>query len=86
MDTTVPTGAATLLDFIYRTDAWQRPACETIFGNRQSRLPKPITKMTLGEVIDAQKTWATKAWARKFGSDKASSAAGAVYSSCGYAA
>lgn len=79
MDITVPTGSALLLDFIYRTDAGKAPpeCYDTIFGNRQSGLTKPITKMTLGELIDAQKTWSTKAWAKKFGSDKASSAAGA---------
>lgn len=80
MDKNVPAGAALLLDFIYRTDAGGAPpeCYEIIFGNRQSALPKPITQMTLGEVIDAQKTWSSKAWARKFGSTKASSAAGAA--------
>ncbi|WP_245417622.1 hypothetical protein [Aminobacter sp. AP02] len=44
----------------------------------QSGLSKPITKMTLGDLIDAQKTWSTKVWAKKFRSDKASSAARAA--------
>lgn len=49
MDRTVPAGAALLLDFIYRTDAGKAPPLcyEIIFGNRQNRLSKPITKMTL---------------------------------------
>lgn len=79
MDASVPTGAALLLDFIYSTETTKPPACyDVIFGNRQTGFVKPLTKMTLGEVIDAQKVWATKAWAKKFGSTAASSAAGAA--------
>lgn len=75
----MPAGAAILLDFIYRTETSRTPpeCYDVIFGNRQSALPKPLTSMTLGDVIDAQKTWSTKAWAKRFGSTKASSAAGA---------
>lgn len=81
MDRSVPAGAARLLDFIYRTDAGSPPpACyAVIFGNRQNRLPKPITAMTLGELIDAQKNWASKTWVKKnWGATTASSAAGAA--------
>lgn len=81
MDRTVPAGAALLLDFIYRTDAGAPPpqCYETIFGNRQNRLPKPITKMTIGDLIDAQKNWSSKAWVKKnWGYGTASSASGAA--------
>ncbi len=83
MDRTVPAGAALLLDFIYRADAGHAPPdCYlTIFGNRQKYLPKPLTSMTLGEVIDAQKNWSNRAWVRKnwsAGAKAASSAAGAA--------
>jgi muramidase (phage lysozyme) len=81
MDRTVPAGAALLLDFIYRTDAGKAPPLcyETIFGNRQNRLATPITKMTLGDLIDAQKNWSSKAWVKaNWGYGTASSAAGAA--------
>lgn len=79
MDKTVPAGAAILLGFIYRTETDQDPpGCyDVIFGNRQSALAKPLTQMTLGEVQAAQLTWSGTAWAKRFGSAKASSAAGA---------
>ena len=62
MDRTVPAGAAMLLDFIYRTDAGTgAPECyETIFGRRQKHLEQPITKITIGDLIDAQKTGRAK--------------------------
>lgn len=80
MNKVIPPGAALLLDFIYRTEVGKgAPACyNVIFGNRQSRLAKPLTAMTLAEVQEAQKTWASKAWAKRFGSNAASSAAGAA--------
>jgi muramidase (phage lysozyme) len=81
MDVTVPAGAAILLDFIYRTDAGAPPpkCYETIFGNRQNRLARPITKMTLGDLIDAQKNWSSKAWVKaNWGYATASSASGAA--------
>lgn len=81
MDKTVPAGAAILLDFIYRTDAGKAPpeCYDVIFGNRQSRLAKPITQMTLGDLIDAQKNWSSKAWVKKnWGYSSASSASGAA--------
>jgi hypothetical protein len=80
MDKTVPAGAALLLDFIYRTETSKSPpGCyEVIYGNRQSALKKPVTQMTLAEIQEAQKTWATKAWAARFNSTKASSATGAA--------
>ncbi len=55
MDKTVPAGAAMLLDFIGDLEAPQ--GYGTIYADKQGRLPKPLTSMTLGEVIDAQKAW-----------------------------
>lgn len=55
MDTNVPTGAALLLDFIGGIEAPK--GYDTIYGNNQGKLPKPLTTMTLGDVIDAQKSW-----------------------------
>ncbi|EXL07433.1 membrane protein [Brucella anthropi] len=81
MDKTVPAGAALLLDFIYRTDAGKAPphCYQVIFGNRQKHLPQPITQMTLGDLIDAQKNWSSKAWVKKnWGYGTASSAVGAA--------
>jgi muramidase (phage lysozyme) len=52
---TVPTGARLLLDFIGDTEAPK--GYGTIYANKQSKLAKPLTSMTLGEVIDAQKAW-----------------------------
>lgn len=52
---TVPVGARLLLDFIGDTEAPM--GYGTIYANKQSKLPKPLTSMTLGEVIDAQKAW-----------------------------
>jgi hypothetical protein len=79
MDKTVPTGAAILLDFIYRTETGKGPpdCYDVIFANRQSALTKPVTKMTLAEVQAAQVVWSTKSWAARFKSGKASSATGA---------
>ncbi|MCK8781119.1 hypothetical protein M0654_14120 [Rhizobium sp. NTR19] len=55
----VPAHAMLLLEFIYRTETGKnRPACyEVIYGHNQSKLPKPLTSMSLGEVIDAQADW-----------------------------
>lgn len=78
MDKTVPPGAAMLLDFIRSIEIGRadRASYDVIFGNRQTALERPITQMNLGDLIDAQKQWSTKAWAKKFKATKASSAAG----------
>lgn len=55
MDKTVPPGAALLLDFIGATEAPN--GYGTIYGNRQGKLPKPLTFMTLDEVVAAQRSW-----------------------------
>ncbi len=52
MDRTVPAGAALLLDFIGGIEAPR--GYDVIYGNNQDKLPAPITRMTLGELIDAQ--------------------------------
>lgn len=52
MDRTVPAPAAILLDFIGDIEAPR--GYDTIYGNNQTKLATPITKMTIGELIDAQ--------------------------------
>ncbi len=55
MDKTVPAGAAILLDFIGDIEAPR--GYDVIYGNNQNKLPTPITKMTIGELIDAQSSF-----------------------------
>ncbi|MDH6229591.1 muramidase (phage lysozyme) [Mesorhizobium soli] len=55
MDKTVPAGAAMLLDFIGDIEAPK--GYGTIYGNNQGKLPKPLTSMTVGKVVDAQASW-----------------------------
>lgn len=55
MDKTVPAGAALLLDFIGNIEA--PGGYGVIFANRQDRLDKPLTSMTLDEVLAGQATW-----------------------------
>jgi muramidase (phage lysozyme) len=59
MNNTVPSGAAMLLDFIRKAEVGSsgRASYDVIYAHRQDSLPKPLTTMALGEVIDAQKTW-----------------------------
>lgn len=59
MDRTVPPGAAILLDFIGKIEAPK--GYGTIYGNNQGKLSKPLTSMTLGEVIKSGSSW-TKAY------------------------
>ena len=52
MDSSIPTAAGLILDFIASKEA---PAgYGTIYGNKQGKLTKPITSMTLDELIDNQ--------------------------------
>lgn len=75
MDANIPTAAAILLDFIGDIEAPK--GYDTIFGNRQNRLAKPITKMTLDEVMAHQRNWSSKRWvAQHWGYKSASSASG----------
>lgn len=64
MDKTVPTPAARLLLFIGGIEAPR--GYDTIFGNNQGKLPKPITTMTVDQVLAAQ-----PGWSRRFGSSAA---------------
>lgn len=62
MPSNVPAGAAMLLDFIARleTNRQGQAAYETIIGYRNEkpgRLPRPITQMTLEELLAEQKRW-----------------------------
>jgi len=59
MDRTVPTGAAILLDFIRKTEVGRddRASYDVIYANKQSKLPKPLTSMNIGEIVDAQRAW-----------------------------
>lgn len=61
MDKTVPAGAAMLLDVIGGIEAPR--GYDTIFGNNQGKLPKPVTSMTLAEVQSEQGSWT-----KRFGS------------------
>ncbi|RWX71882.1 peptidoglycan-binding protein, partial [Mesorhizobium sp. M2A.F.Ca.ET.039.01.1.1] len=64
MDKTVPSGAAMLLAFIGGIEAPH--GFDTVYGNNQARLPKPLTSMTIDEVIAAGPRWT-----RSFGSSAA---------------
>ena len=59
MDKTVPAGAAILLDFIRKTEVGRtdRASYDVIYGHNQNKLPKPITSMTIGELVDTQATF-----------------------------
>jgi hypothetical protein len=62
MNPNVPRGAAILLDFIAKleTNRTGQAAYETIIGFRNEKpgtLPKPITEMTLEELLAEQKRW-----------------------------
>lgn len=56
MDRTVPSGAALLLDFIRKTEVGRtdRASYDVIYGHNQNKLSKPITSMTIGDLVDAQ--------------------------------
>lgn len=54
MDPTVPTPAAILLDFIGDIEA--PGGYGVVYANKQATLPKPLTSMTVDEVLEAQRT------------------------------
>ncbi|MDX0667527.1 hypothetical protein GOD61_32755 [Sinorhizobium medicae] len=62
MDKTVPPGAAILLDFIRETEVGRsdRASYDVIYGHNQGKLPQPLTTMTYGEIVDAQKAWSKR--------------------------
>jgi muramidase (phage lysozyme) len=57
MDKTVPKPAAMLLDFIGAKEAPK--GYDTVYGNRMDRMPKPLTSMTMKEILE-QGRWRTK--------------------------
>ncbi|WP_331374692.1 lysozyme family protein [Sinorhizobium chiapasense] len=59
MNKTVPAGAAILLDFIRETEVGRkdRASYDVIYANRQNRLKQPLTTMSFGDVVEAQKAW-----------------------------
>ncbi|RWC47948.1 MAG: hypothetical protein EOS55_13865 [Mesorhizobium sp.] len=61
MDKNVPAGAAMLLDFIGSIEAPH--GYDTVYGNNQAKLAKPLTRMTIDEVIAAG-----SGWTKRFGS------------------
>lgn len=64
MEKSIPTAARMLLDFIGGIEAPH--GFDTVYGNNQARLKKPVTKMTIDEVIAAG-----PGWTRTFGSSAA---------------
>lgn len=64
MNSKVPHGASLLLDFIGGIEAPR--GYDTVYGNNQGKLPKPLTSMSLDEVIVAQASWS-----KRFGSSAA---------------
>lgn len=59
MQRPIPIGAAILLAAIreIETGKADRSAYDVIYGHKQGKLTKPLTSMTYGEIIDAQKAW-----------------------------
>ncbi len=57
MDKTVPKPAAMLLDFIGGKEAPK--GYDTVYANRMDKMPKPLTSMTIKEILDQGK-WRTK--------------------------
>lgn len=57
MDKTVPSAAAYLLTKISSIEAPK--GYDTVYGNQMKKMPKPLTSMTIGEVIE-QGPWRTK--------------------------
>lgn len=59
MDTSVPKGAAILLDFIAGPESGGD--YNVIFGHHEKSLPHPITTMTINQLLAAQSGWG-RAW------------------------
>ena len=59
MNRTIPNGAAILLAFIRHTEVGRddRASYDVIYANGQGKLAKPLTSMTYGDIIDAQRSW-----------------------------
>lgn len=54
---TVPAPAMKLLDFIAAYEAGPNDQYNVVYGHHEKNLPKPITSMTLAELITAQAQW-----------------------------
>ncbi|MGU3574549.1 hypothetical protein ACLBWZ_03405 [Brucellaceae bacterium C25G] len=56
MDKTVPSGAKILLDFVrlIEVGGTDRASYDVIYGHNQDKLAKPVTSMSLGDLVDAQ--------------------------------
>lgn len=50
MDKSIPAPAAAVLDFIASVEAPK--GYDTVYGNKMAQMPKPLTSMTLKEVLD----------------------------------
>lgn len=59
MDRSIPPGAVILLAFVRRTEVGRddRASYDVIYANKQGKLRTPLTSMTYGDIIDAQKRW-----------------------------
>lgn len=64
----IPAGAKILLSFVRKTEVGRddRASYDVIYGHKQDKLPKPLTSMTYGDIIDAQPKWS-----KNFGSSAA---------------
>lgn len=80
----LPADVKVLLELIYTAEMGPKVAAtaeryNTIFGHRQNRIGKPITKMTLRELQQNQLKWGSKSWVKQnWGLSTASSASGAI--------
>ncbi len=68
MDRTVPAPAALILDFVRDTEVGKtdRSSYDVIFGFNQNKIAKPVTSMSVGDLVDEQKHWT-----QRFGSSAA---------------
>lgn len=59
MNTNVPPGAVIVLDFLGKTETGRTgmAAYQTIIGHKEKSLAKPITEMTLDELVIEQRRW-----------------------------
>lgn len=62
MDPTVPAGAARLLDFVRLIEVGteNRSGYDVIYGFNQRHLPKPVTQMSVDEVLAQQASWSSR--------------------------
>ncbi|MCO6386341.1 hypothetical protein [Aliihoeflea sp. 40Bstr573] len=62
MDPTVPAGAARLLDFARQTEVGtEEPrGYDVIYGFNQDKLAKPVTQMSVDEVLAQQSSWSSR--------------------------